>query len=462
MNNTRDSEDPRFIRDLYQAVIENTSSGIYIFQDGRFVFVNKTMENLTGYSKEELLSINYLELVRPDYREILERMTNQALTGNLQNLPLRYQIPGIRKNGEEIWTEMMPTLIEYQGKVAILGNLIDITERKSIQKRIQNLSILYRDLGKAVNLSVNLSELGRNILTALKNVIDHQMSSILTCNPDENTLVLSAQIGFPDHLATMEKQRIEGKRWEVASFCARSRETVYIENIQKHKLTEHVLFLCEEYGISQIYAVPLISGDELQGVLEVLASSEKPLSENDRHLLDSISEEMAAGIAKIKAEEGLLELSQKDHLTGLYNHQYLWEKIEEQQHRDRRYGEIYSVIYLDIDNFKAYNDTYGHLEGDKVLKNMGEILREALRNPDSAYRYGGEEFVVLLPHTTKEQALKVAGRIRDEVHHRLCHSYEITVSIGITDSRVNKNVVRAADRAMYQAKREGKNRIKVL
>ncbi len=163
-----------------------------------------------------------------------------------------------------------------------------------------------------------------------------------------------------------------------------------------------------------------------------------------------------------KIEEKLRERAIKDSLTDLYNYRHFYQKLEEQINRSKRYKEVYSLIYLDIDNFKACNDTYGHLEGDKILKILSEILKSHLRKTDSAYRYGGEEFVIMLPHTYKEQVKQVAERIREEVHRKLYPKYKITISAGVSDSKTNKDVIRAADMAMYEAKREGKNKVKVV
>lgn len=232
--------------------------------------------------------------------------------------------------------------------------------------------------------------------------------------------------------------------------------------MQKDELTEYAHVLCEKYELNQMYTLPLISSGKLEGVLQILVCQDKVLSSEDRGILDIVSEHIATGMAKIRAEEALRELARRDCLTALYNHQYFWKKLEEQKSRDERYGEAYSVIYIDIDNFKHFNDTYGHLEGDKVLRVMGDILTASLRRADSAYRYGGEEFVVLLPHTYKQQATVLAHRIKDEVYRKLYLKYEITVSIGVADSSTGKDTVRTADRAMYEAKRKGKNRIKVL
>jgi diguanylate cyclase (GGDEF)-like protein len=159
-----------------------------------------------------------------------------------------------------------------------------------------------------------------------------------------------------------------------------------------------------------------------------------------------------------KMEEKLQELSKRDYLTGLFNDRYFYEKLGEEIDRFKRYKEVFSLLYIDIDGFKLCNDTYGHLEGDKVLRILSKILQRSLRKVDSAYRIGGEEFVVMLPHTSKEEAGKVAERICEDVHQRLYPRYGITVSIGVADSKVD-DVVRTADEAMYEAKRRGKNRV---
>ena len=448
----------------YRTIVENSTTGIYIYQDKKFIFVNKTMEKLTGYTKKEFLSMNYLKLMHPDHREKMEKVLNKLLAENVKDISFRFQFIVIRKDGENVWMEDKPAVIRYRGKAAILGSWVDVTEHKRIREKVENLGILYREIGKAVNASSSLDFLCEEILSVLKTILNYDMADILVYNADKNTLNLGAQIGYPDDLKkkTIKEQKIDEKNLRVEVFCFLQKKPIYITDVQKSPLTEYARYLYKTYDVSQIYVLPLVSRATLEGIMQVLVCSGKTLSKEDRELLDIASEEIAAGIVKIKAEEKLRELAEKDFLTGLYNIQRLWQEIKEQENRNERYGEDYSIIYLDIDNFKACNDTYGHLEGDKVLKTMGEILRDSLRKADSAYRYGGEEFAVLLPHTCKEEARKVAERIREGVRRRLYPERKITVSIGVSDSKTDKDVIRAADRAMYEAKREGKDKIKVI
>lgn len=448
---------------LVNLILDSITAAIYIFQDGKFIFVNKTMERSLGYTKEELLSLNYLDLVKPDYRSELERMTRQALSGDISGLPQTHEFKVIGKDGRERWVKNLPTIIKYRGRPAILGNVVDITERKEREDRIEKLKLVYQELGKAVNLSENMRELSEKVLKALGNIVDYDLASLLVYNPQENILTTSMQVGFPEDLEkkTIKKQKVEKGELKVAAYSALTRKPIFIDNIKKHKLTRYVRELCKKYGLHQIYALPLISKGELEGVFEIIVKEGKSLSREEIELLDILSEEIAAGMSKIKTEEKLRTLAYKDSLTDLYNYRFLQQKLNEQRNRSERYGEVYSVIYLDIDNFKACNDVYNHAEGDKVLKILSNILLSNLRKLDSAYRYGGEEFVILLPHTFKEKAKQVAERIRKEIYHRLYPKYKITISMGVADSRIGEDVIGAADKAMYQAKREGKNKVKV-
>ncbi len=111
-------------------------------------------------------------------------------------------------------------------------------------------------------------------------------------------------------------------------------------------------------------------------------------------------------------EEEIQHLTRIDHITGLYNTRFFQEELKQEKRRSERYGEKLSLLYIDIDSFKRCNDTYGHLVGDQVLEKFSTLIRKGLREADSTFRYGGEEFIVLLPHTDREGARRVAERLR--------------------------------------------------
>jgi len=161
------------------------------------------------------------------------------------------------------------------------------------------------------------------------------------------------------------------------------------------------------------------------------------------------------------------EQSITDDLTRLYNSRYFYNQLKREVDRAARYGHQLSLLLLDIDDFKHYNDTYGHLEGDKVLAKLGEKIRESLRQSDTAYRYGGEEFTVILPETNGNAAICVAERMRKGFEAKMFtpksnEKAHKTISIGVSQYNPEEDIasfVKRADNAMYTAKREGKNRI---
>jgi diguanylate cyclase (GGDEF)-like protein len=161
------------------------------------------------------------------------------------------------------------------------------------------------------------------------------------------------------------------------------------------------------------------------------------------------------------------KLSITDDLTRLYNSRHFFKQLEAEIERTNRYGHPLSLLILDLDDFKRYNDTYGHVEGDGVLKKVGKILLLSLRKTDSAYRYGGEEFAVILPESGGKESLHFADRIRQAFANRALTGQSglntvVTVSIGVAQYIPAEDIatfIKRADKNMYTAKKMGKNRI---
>jgi len=166
-------------------------------------------------------------------------------------------------------------------------------------------------------------------------------------------------------------------------------------------------------------------------------------------------------------EEKIFEAIKKrvliDELTGLYNYRYYKQRIKEEISKSKRYNIPFSIIMLDIDDFKKYNDTFGHMEGNKVLKKISNLLKKLLRSTDIIIRFGGEEFLIILPQISKKEALLVAEKIREkvvEIHLKKQVSISGGVATYLSDTKTtDENLLRLADLALYRAKYEGKNRI---
>jgi len=184
--------------------------------------------------------------------------------------------------------------------------------------------------------------------------------------------------------------------------------------------------------------------------------------------LEDITDRKLAEEALRESESRYRTLSVTDSLTELYNSRHFYGQLQLEIERAERYGHPLSLLLLDIDNFKRFNDAYGHLEGDKVLIRMGDVIRRSLRKTDSAYRFGGEEFTIILPETAGDAATVLAERIREDFANEDFHPVDSpetvheTVSIGVAQYRPREGLrpfVRRADFNMYGAKEEGKNRV---
>ena len=153
-----------------------------------------------------------------------------------------------------------------------------------------------------------------------------------------------------------------------------------------------------------------------------------------------------------------------DQLTKIDNRRILLEKLDDENNRFYRYHRPYSIVMIDIDHFKRINDTYGHLTGDEILSSLSKLIKDNIRQSDTFGRYGGEEFILLLPETTLEQAVAVAENLRETVeNHNFMESESITISIGVADVIAElKNIeglIEKADENLYRAKESGRNRV---
>jgi diguanylate cyclase (GGDEF)-like protein len=218
--------------------------------------------------------------------------------------------------------------------------------------------------------------------------------------------------------------------------------------------------------------IPLKNENRIVGVMGFSHSKTAAFRVEDFDLLRTLSHLISAGLEKAELFKKTLELSRVDELTGLLNYRVLIEKLEEEIRRKLRTGREFSFIMIDIDDFKHINDRYGHLEGSRLIAQMGPLLKAACRtgSTDTCFRYGGEEFSILLAETDVNEALAVAERVRKSVEDypftvKVAHPLErVTVSLGIStlnggSIKTTPELIREADIALYRSKSLGKNRV---
>ena len=161
----------------------------------------------------------------------------------------------------------------------------------------------------------------------------------------------------------------------------------------------------------------------------------------------------------------IVEISSVDPLTKLFNRQYLYVRMEEEIKRFERYNTTFSILLIDIDDFKKVNDIYGHQKGDKVLLQISQLLNQSLRDLDMCARYGGEEFIIVLPHTGINLAEEIAERIRSRIQNHYSENLKLTISIGLSNcpssATTKYKLIKQADSALYDSKKRGKNQITI-
>jgi diguanylate cyclase (GGDEF)-like protein len=203
--------------------------------------------------------------------------------------------------------------------------------------------------------------------------------------------------------------------------------------------------------------LPVHSGGEVGYLTKMFNTMVVRLREG-REALDAANETLR------RKNEELERLSVTDGLTGLYNRRRLMETLTDETRRSQRLKHAFAVLMVDVDHFKKYNDSFGHQAGDDVLTKVAVLLREATREVDFVARYGGEEFLILLPETGMGEALDIAERIRTRIAAEVFHGRHMTVSIGVAEFPLHgenaDQVVGAADEALYEAKREGRDKVR--
>ena len=260
------------------------------------------------------------------------------------------------------------------------------------------------------------------------------------------------------------------------------KEEINKEEAEKNALIQHMIknkkylvinrkTILEKYGlkndITDLISIPLIIENDLIGIINI--ENIEPSRENIDKLL-ILSTQFTIELKKIKLYEEVQRLAITDGLTGVYSRRYFARRFEEEIQRSKDHNLNLTLLMVDIDQFKRYNDKYGHLIGDVVLKELASILVDDLREIDMVCRYGGEEFTLLLPDTDKVGGSRAAERIRERIEATSFAAYQeetsVTISIGVStypsDGLDSEALIEASDQVLLKAKREGRNRVEVF
>ncbi len=335
-----------------------------------------------------------------------------------------------------------------------------------LREQLVRRSWLERAVGKFNESlkSIDSEDFWSHLTNISAELVQSERSSLLVFDEKTDTFTAKAATGIKSDFIKSGKE-VLGER--VSRNVLNSGEAVVIEDIRKIGLPAAPADWL--YKSASFISYPITIGNRKIGVLNLTDRvGGEVYSDADLELLRAIVPQIAVLIdrAGLKHKAGEFEqLSVTDALTGLLNRRYLEERLTEEIKRSNRHGFPMSFMMIDVDDFKSYNDNFGHPAGDKALQTVGSCLKETLRGADVAARYGGEEFSILLPQTNSEEAAVIAERVRERVEKVCFPNRRITISIGVASCSLSLNsprdLVSAADKALYAAKRKGRNNVQI-
>ncbi|MBS4031548.1 MAG: diguanylate cyclase [Clostridiales bacterium] len=322
------------------------------------------------------------------------------------------------------------------------------------------------EITKVINSSLDLQEIYENFAVKIRELIDYDRCVIVLIEEDKmnvRVFLLAAT-----HQTTLPEGQILPLANTSVEWVLQHKRPQFENDLSVNRLFYEDDALFKE-GIRSAVRIPIRVKDEIIGVF--ILNSRRPgnYSEQDLDILEPIVEHLALSLEKYLLFQQVSVLSLTDELTGLGNRRLLRQEMERELRRADRYDRNFSLLMADIDFFKRINDTYGHLDGDQVLKQLAEIVHDHVRDIDTCIRYGGEEFLVILPETDLDGAVAVAEKIRGTVEQAVFqigrNKIQITVSLGIAvypiHAVTDEALLQRADDALYHAKINGRNRIYV-
>ena len=329
-----------------------------------------------------------------------------------------------------------------------------------IRKRQAELEVMY-DTVRDVTSTLSFVEVLQRLLDRTLLHLAAEIGSVLLVESD-GSMSIAAAHGLPDEI--VEQTRLlsgEGVSGHVAS----SGEPLLVENIDDDSRFEGRN--SERYYTSSLISVPILVQGRVRGVLNVNnKESREPFGEGDLKLIEAIASHAAIALQNAERFEEVLQRAQHDALTGLANHGHFWSSFELELQRARRYRRELSVVMIDVDGFKEFNDSHGHTRGDEALVVIARQIQGRCRSSDLAARYGGDEFSLVLPETSRGGALAFGEKIRQSVEGSALGrdgDARLTLSVGVSafpdDGGSARSLVEAADAQLYRAKSQGRNQV---
>ncbi len=432
----------------------------------------------------------------PESRELLDKSIALILEKKA-NLECEYKI--IRPDGtfRYIYTQTHPMVGSNSKTIGIFGTILDITKQKKDELAVQAAIRKEKLLGlilERINQSLNLEEILDTTVKSVREFLECDRVIIYRLLADGNGIVEKESV-VPG-CSSILGEKFDDPCFPNTNILERYKQGYIsiIDDINAANIQQCYAKLLKKFQVEANIVLPILITEETENKDDIKTSNttvwgliiahqctrNRKWQISESELLKRLATQTAIAIRQAQLYSSLEKVNQElekiayiDGLTGVFNRRHFEKKLQEEWKRLSRHQASMSIIMMDIDYFKAYNDTYGHQQGDSCLQKVAEAISKAVRRPgDLVARYGGEEFVVVLPNTNIEGGLRVAENIKTEIealkipHQASAVSNYVTSSLGIADSNCSEKshpeiLIQAADIALYNAKNIGRNRVEV-
>lgn len=444
-----------------------TESAFLLKPDGTLITLNQTAATRLGGTVDEMVGKSVYSFFPPDLALTRRKLIEQAAR---EKRPLRFQ----DQRGDRFFDVSVHPVIAPSGEVTSLAVFaFDTTRYHEAEKRLtENAASLERAINE-IRLLGSMSE---------------TLQSCRTLDEAYSVLAKYANQLFPEDNGALYIMDGERNLLDLVSFWGdfwSQGDSITPEecwglrrgkmHVYKDPMTDVPCTHLSETGAYYYYCLPMIARSETMGMLHLrmtvpsdTATAESTIRSKEQ-LLESMGEHMALAIANLSLREQLHTLSTRDPLTGVFNRRFMEETLLREISQSRRSKRPLGVIMLDIDHFKRFNDTYGHDVGDLLLKEVGKVLSKETRGGDVVCRFGGEEFVILLPGASLLDSGKKAEGLRRQIEElSLQHgsrTLSVTISLGVTvwpeGGDDGESLLKSVDQALYDAKESGRNRVAI-
>lgn len=343
--------------------------------------------------------------------------------------------------------------------------MAETENRTELERKIKELSV-FHEVGKALTSTLDLGEVLQTVMEKISAFFRPDTWSLILV--DEETGEMYFEIATGEGSEALKEARIRPGEG-IVGWVVQNGEPVVAPDVSKDERFSKRLDDVTRRHTRSIVCVPVRGRDKVLGAIELISFGEElNFNEDDLFRLNALADFSAIAIENARYVKRIHELTITDDCTKLYNNRHLHSILDTEVYRSSRYHYEFSLIFIDLDYFKRVNDTHGHLAGSRLLLELGHLIKAHLRLIDYGFRYGGDEFVILLPQTPKRSAINVARRL-----HRLLNTQKflkeegldisITASFGIAafpeDAQNKEDLIRKADMAMYEVKQTTRNAI---